>query len=82
MLAKAYRGSQRKDVVLLIHADEPHRLQDLPETVRRELGSPTYWKDVNLANSKLIGVDPAEAMRNLNERGYHLQQMVVDFEER
>lgn len=81
MRAKAYRGSQSKDLILLLPADEPQNPARLPGDVRARMGDLDFWKDVDLSDRKLIGVNPAEAERNLRENGYHVQQTTVFFEE-
>ncbi len=67
-----YRSSVKEG--LYIYLANQDALNDLPEAVRRQLGTPELALTFDLHPARKLGSeDPAEVMNNLNEQGFHLQ---------
>jgi hypothetical protein len=81
MRVNVYRGSKSRVLTLLLLADAPQNPDHLPASVREELEALEFWREANLNDGTLIGVNTREAARNLEAEGYHVESSIVTLEE-
>lgn len=72
MNCSVYR-SRRKDYTY-IYLAEGHRLEQLPEDLLAAFGAPEFVIDLELSSERELATeDVRQVIRNLRDRGYHLQ---------
>jgi len=72
MNCSVYRSSA-KDYTYIYLADE-HKFEDLPDPLRKVFGEPEFIMKLELGpQRKLAYEDVNTVMKNLEEKGYHLQ---------
>ena len=72
MYCAIYKSQRKQDAYLYMAAKDDFAA--VPEGLLKLLGQPVYVMDLELSpQRKLAREDVAEVMRNLQERGWHLQ---------
>jgi len=72
MFCAIYKSPKKYDTYLYVAAKDD--FSRVPESLLKLLGQPVHVMDLELtAERKLVQEDVAEVMRNLQERGWHLQ---------
>lgn len=72
MYCAIYKSQRKQDTYLYMAAKDDFAA--VPEGLLKLLGQPVYVMDLDLSpQRKLAREDVAEVMRNLQERGWHLQ---------
>lgn len=72
MYCAIYKSSKKQDTYLYVAAKGDFAA--VPEGLLKLLGEPVYVMELELSpQRKLAREDVAEVMRNLQERGWHLQ---------
>jgi len=57
-------------------------VSDLPAAVSHDIGTAAAWKEIDLHRGRrFIGLIPEEAIKNIESRGYHRQEVSFLFEE-
>lgn len=72
MQCAIYKSRRKQDTYLYMAAKDD--FSSIPESLLRLLGEPVHVMDLDLRpDRKLAQEDAAEVLRNLRERGWHLQ---------
>lgn len=72
MQCAIYKSLNKQDTYLYLAAKDD--FSSVPEPLRQLLGEPIHVMDLELSlERKLAQEDTAEVLRNLHERGWHLQ---------
>ena len=72
MQCAIYKSLKKQDTYLYLAAKDD--FSNVPEPLLKLIGEPVHVMDLELSpERKLAQEDPAEVLRNLHERGWHLQ---------
>lgn len=72
MHCSIYKSPKKQDLYLYVAKQDG--LSRVPETLLSYFGTPEHVLDLDLAaNRKLAREDPVEVLKNLQEKGFHLQ---------
>lgn len=72
MQCHVYRSSVKDGLYVYVPANT--LVEDLPEPVQKQLGSPELALSFELTADRSLGQeDPAEVLRNLDTQGFHIQ---------
>ena len=81
MKCKVYPSTKKHNRYIIVPSQ--NNLVNLADGAKNEIGKNKFWKEIHLdSNSILIGLDSDEAIKNINNKGYHIQEVSFLFEEK
>jgi len=74
-----YKGKLNTDIIVPSETNS----KDLPLEIQKGISSSKEWKEIDInPDQPLIGLDPQEALKNIEDSGFHIQVVETKIEEK
>ncbi len=82
MKCKVYPSMKKHNRYVIVPSQTQINSNDFPSEAKNEIGKNQPWKEIDLEPDRpLIGLNPSEATKSIENQGYHIQEVSILFEE-